>query len=325
MRSGVRHRRWLAPLAALAALLACACGRTVPHGGEVVGAPPPTPPPPPATPSGPDLLPRDLDLVLRVDLAQMRRGLGEGPSEELTRRALQEADPEAIVRRTLARADAVWVGLRVGSLFEGDRVLVVDAPPGTVEPDPIAWSPRPGGDDEVQQYDAATRPPRSGTARILILDDGTALFVSPVELDAVDRVLRDGPDAERGQPEARGLVSLDWRVQPPGVALQNRFPSLAALMRGVRRVRATVTMGGNELELEGRLICHSETSAGKVQRFLETFANTARQIERYEPLLRSLELRQAGNSVQVRWTLPPEAVLGLLRDDDQGENPASRH
>jgi len=278
--------------------------------------PAPAAPAPPERLTGSDLLPGDLDLVLRIDLAKVRRGLGSESSEELAERALREADPEAIVREALARADAAWLGLRVANLLDGDRVVVVELPKGTVRPDPIAWSAHEdrGEGDRVQLFDALVPPPRGGTARIVTLADGTVLFVSPVEVDAVDRVLLSGPDAERGQPEARGLLSLDWRVKRPGVRLQNRFPSLAALMRGIVRVRATVTMRGNELLLEGRMRCHDEPAASRVLRFVQTFAETAKQIERYGPLLKSLELSRAGSTVRVRWALPPEVVLGALRD-----------
>lgn len=309
---GRHSRQWIAGLG-LAALLGAACGKTVPAGGV---------PDPEASAApragldrvqGADLIPADLDLVLRIDLARMRAGLGEESSAELSRRALDETGAEAFVREALERAEVAWLGLRVADLIGGDRVLVVESRDRPAEPDAIAWEAKPSDLEGVAIYDSIRLAPRSGTARIVTLPGETTIYVSPVELDSVNRILEQGPDPNRCQPAARGVLSLDWRVKPPSHQLQNRFPSLARLMRGIERLRATLEFRGQELRLEGRMSCRDEAAAERVLRFLSTIAATAQQLERYRWLLEPLKLQTEGNMVQLRWTLAPTTLVELLR------------
>ena len=84
---------WCRGLAMASLLLACGCGAEVPPGGG--GAMP-------KVPEGPriarqvdaaDLLPKDLDLVVRVDLARMRAGLGpDATKQSLCARGLAVAE-----------------------------------------------------------------------------------------------------------------------------------------------------------------------------------------------------------------------------------------
>src|SRR5262245_35428931 len=52
-----------------------------------------------------DLFPADLDLVVRIDLARMRAGLGPSVARELAARALAESGGEEEVRSALACAE----------------------------------------------------------------------------------------------------------------------------------------------------------------------------------------------------------------------------
>src|SRR5690606_33946659 len=64
-----------------------------------------------------DLLPADLDLVVRVDVGRMRSGLGRAAADELAQRALDELHDETL-KSALLRADVVWLGLRLADLAE---------------------------------------------------------------------------------------------------------------------------------------------------------------------------------------------------------------
>jgi hypothetical protein len=163
-------------------------------------------------------------------------------------------------------------------------------------------------------YDAADPPGRDGIARIADLGAGTMVMISPVETDSVDRTLRNGPDAERREPEARGLLSLDWRVRKPGLALQNRYPSLAAIMTGMRRVSAVLDTRGRDLELEGRIQCRDAAASGRVARFLRTIVAAGREIPRFAKLVSTLELQDSGSMVRIHWVVPPDVVIELARE-----------
>ncbi len=127
---------------ALALVLVAACGRVVPHGGES----PPAPAPAAATPlprtfAPAELIPSDLDLVVRVDLAKVRSSLGgELPAEgELP--LLDAAGLDAVARQALVHADVVWLASRVADLDEGDRVLAIEGLRGAPDPDALTrWA-----------------------------------------------------------------------------------------------------------------------------------------------------------------------------------------
>src|SRR5438552_1393840 len=112
------------------AFVVLGCGRVVPAGGE------PRQPvseealpekPRPRTWEGTDLIPADLDLVVRVDLGKLRASLGPEAAKELAREGLDRSQADAAVRAALASADIAWLGVRVAELEEGDRVLVTES------------------------------------------------------------------------------------------------------------------------------------------------------------------------------------------------------
>ncbi len=268
---------------------------------------------------GPDLIPQDLDLVVRVNLAKVRDSLGPEPSQELMDRALEKGDGTGLVHQALAEADTVWLGLRLADLDAGDRVMVVRAADKPVEPDSIAWTSSGDAIAGVQHFDPKVPPARSGTGRIFRIGARDAVFVSPVEIMSVDRVMRRGPDPERGQPEARGLLSFDYRARRLSPEIENRFPSLSSLVAGIERVNATIEVTGGRLDLEGRIRCKTPQAAIKVIRFLETIQSLGDRDKGHRELLAALELQRAAATIQLRWPLPREAVVALLtQPDEQG-------
>lgn len=290
------------------AVAAAGCGAEVPHGGAVA--------PGTTRPRGKlhatDLIPGDLDLVVRVDLGLVRRSLGPTAAEDLQDRALERGGDD-VVRAALAVAEVTWVGLRLSDLEAGDRVLVVESK-AVPAPDPTTWqkgeAPLPEG---VTAFRANGEPPRASTAIILRFADA-AVFATPVQAPSVERVLRAGPDHDRGQPEARGMLSLDWRARRLSEAFHARFPSLASLVDGIDRVRAHVALTGATLELEGRVLCKSDQQAARVERVLEAIRATGQEVERYAELLGALRLERVASALHVRWPVPPAAVQAWLAD-----------
>jgi hypothetical protein len=295
-----------------------ACGQTVPHGGvpasPTASASASAPPAPDARRVPNDILPADLDLVARMDLGRARSSLGPEPMRLLSERALGGAGVEPAVRQALERADLVWIGLRVADLLDGDRVMVLEGKETALKLDPADWKRGSSDLEGVVIYDATRAPARSGTARIVDLGHGALAIVSPVEADSVERTLRNGPDAGRRELEARGLVSLDWRAGRPGTALQNRYPSLASLLTGVRRVSAVLDTRGRDLELEGRIECRDPAAAARMARFLRTIAEAGRKIPRYAKLLANLELQDSGSLLRIHWLVAPDLLVELGRE-----------
>jgi len=328
------HRRLAAALAATLAAVGGlgGCGTEVPHGGVVktaADAETPDEPKERRPPQPHDLIPGDLDVVIRVDLSKVRDSLGGETSELLLERAAETAHAQGLVRRALANAEVVWLGLRMADVEQGDRVMVVRSvkqrgeQDPIVAPDPIAWTKEPTDIGAITRYLAKTTPGRDDTERIFTFDERTAVFVTPVESYSVERVLKRGPDADRGQPAARGLVSLDYRTGKLSAAHENAYPSLAALVSGMVRMRATVEVIADQLELEGRIRCKTNTAAAKIQRFLETIVAAASRRPRDAALLKDLTITRSETVVSIAWPIPRALIAALLVDSSPRPAPRS--
>ncbi|KYF86582.1 hypothetical protein BE20_28675 [Sorangium cellulosum] len=271
-----------------------------------------------------DLLPADLDLVVRVDVARMRAGLGQAAADELARRALDEAPDEAL-ESALRRADVVWLGLRLADLEAGDRVVVLEGRMAGLAPDPDRWAPSPvardvhGVQGGVAVFDRRGDgvAARADTARIVALGDRAVALVSAAEVSSVARVLRDGPDERRGDPAAEGLVSLDLRARRFPASLARRFPSASALVAGVERVRAVASLADDGVRLDAEIVGVDPAGAGRARRFLEVLRDNVEDV-RYAELMKALSIEQVERTVRLRWLIPAPLVLALLSRGSAG-------
>ncbi len=302
-----------------------ACGRTVPHGGVPQSDPTPTAPKAPkpgrvtTVTEATELLPADLDLVVRVDFAKIRADLGAEAADELVDEALDAAKVEGDARATLAEADVVWLGLRLADLELGDHVMVAKrrpkrAPDGKpkplIEPSPTSWDKSATNTATITRFVHRRSPARAATARIYTVGHTGAVFVSPVEEHSVERLLRMGPDPSRGEPVARGLISVDLVTPKLSPRMRRRLPALAKLVGGVERVRASVDLFGDRLEVRGTIRCKDDEAARKVHQYLTTFTTPA---SRFAELLGGAKLDRSGASVLVTWHVQRSLISRLLR------------
>jgi hypothetical protein len=286
---------------------AAGCGDEVPRGGV------------PRTPEAllaraiqpTDLLPADLDLVVRVDLARLRAGLGPASIDALAGRL----PGDRLLRGALARADAVTVGLRADELEAGDRVVVVEGSldGAAPEPDPAHFAPGPRWIEDVRLWDRKGEgaAPREQVARVVRVGDRALVFVTAMEVDPTSRVLRAGPDERRGQPFAEGIVSVDWRPRPLRTSLAKRFPSIASVLRGLARVRATASMGERAVEVRAQLDATDEAAAERVARFFELLRDNSGD----DGVLAALTVERAGATVHVGSDVPAEVVLRAVASE----------
>ncbi|WP_434042801.1 MULTISPECIES: hypothetical protein [Sorangium] len=302
---------------ALIALALPACGDAAPRLAGDRGA---------QAPAGPrivrrvepaDLIPADLDLVVRVDVARMRAGLGQAAADALARRALDEA-PDALLESALPRADVVWLGLRLADLEEGDRVVVLEGRMAGLAPDPDRWEAAPSSQGGVSVFDRrGSVGARADAARIVALGDRAVALVSAVEVSSVARVLRDGPDARRGDPAAEGLVSLDLRARRLPPRLERRFPSISALVAGVERVRAVASLHDEGVRVDAEIVGVDAAGAGRALRFLEVLRDNLEET-RHAELVEALSIEQVERAVRLRWLIPAPLVLSLLSSRSPG-------
>lgn len=200
------HRRAL--LSGLLALAGCGPRRLSP------------PPSAPRVSSAAELIPADLDVVARLDLARMKAALGGLTSDMLSRDVLSRAagangdEPDDVLIASLLDAELVYLGYRPSEqLLPLDRVLALEGrferlptPPGfsaaiDVGADVRYWDRRPG-----------TKPlPRSGVARIYAAGERVRAFVSEAEIDALERTLSGLSGARRLSPPEEGSLSLALR------------------------------------------------------------------------------------------------------------------
>ena len=257
-----------------------------------------------------ELLPQDLDLVVRVDVARMRSALGPTSTTEIARRALKD-DAEPDLMAALACADVVWIGTRAGALESGDRVIVVEGRGCLPEFPRPGWTLVPTGNGAVSVYDRGSDLTTTGTAEIVASGHGTAAFVTAAEVKAVRHVLEVGPDEERGTPRAEGVVSLDLRIRPLPPRFAKRYPSLTAVLGGLAHVQASATLDDTGLKVDAAVVASSPEDAARASRFIKALAESLNGT-RYGDISKATTVDLAGFSVLVHLVVPTKVVLGLV-------------
>jgi hypothetical protein len=296
---------WLV-LFLFAALLLVSCGRKAVSPKER--------PPGPALSRSVDpgeLFPADLDLTVRIDVARMRAGIGPLATESVEARALRQAGDD-VLKDAIRCADVIWLGLRLSDLDAGDHVVAVEGKDCAPELDPAKWTRVPSGNREVTIFDRkGDSAPRAGTARVLALGRRASVFVSPVELDSVARVLRDGPDARRGNPTAQGIVSVDLRAGRLPPPIERRFPSFASVIAGLARVRGSAEVVDEGLRIDAEILSPTERGADKALRFLTALRDNVAD-PRVAGVMETVRIEQVERTVRVRVLVPARILLALL-------------
>jgi hypothetical protein len=257
-----------------------------------------------------EIFPADLDLVVRLDVARMRSSIGPAAASAMAARAAREAGDD-VLRAALACADVVWLGARVGEIDAGDHVVLVEGTSCAPELDRGQWTPEPSRNRSVKVWDRVDPARRTGTARVLVLGDRATAFVSPMEVDSITRILADGPDARRGNPVAEGVVSLDVRAARLPPALEQKFPSIAAIIAGLERVRGTAVVVDEGVQIDVQILSPTAKGAEKALRFLSALRDNVED-PRVSLVLRKVSIEQIEGTVRIRLLLPGKVVLSLL-------------
>ena len=244
-----------------------------------------------------DIFPGDLDLVVRVDVGRMRAGIGPAAADALAKRALQETAGEE-VREALACAEVVWIAARAADLDAGDRVIVVEGKGCVPELAAARWERVRSANAKLRIFDRTLEAPRSGTARVINLGNRATVFVSPVELDAVKRVLEAGPDPRRGSPSAEGLLSFDLRAGRLPPALEKKYPSIGAVLAGIERVQGSAVLVDDGLKIDVQVRGASDAGAERAARFLEAMRESLEKSPRFAALLKDGRVERVDKSMR---------------------------
>ncbi len=263
-----------------------------------------------------EVLPGDLDVVVRLDLARLKQALGPEPEKQLAARL--GTDPA--VSDAIAEARTATLGLRSLDLESGDHVLVVEGDMKRFKPDKASFEATPSANDRVKIFTRSTPTTRGGAELLVLLDDRAVAFASPAEADAMLRVLREGADESRGQPVAEGLLSFDMRPRRLSAELEQRFPSIARLISQVQRIKGAVHVEAEALVVRVEVIARSETAAARVTKFLAALREGA-DPSGASGILKTLEVEPLGAVVAVRARVP--AVIALAALAGAGPDPTA--
>lgn len=294
---------------------------------------------PSSRPSGPrvaptdleaaELLPRDLDLAVRVDVERLRAALGQELLQRLADAAKGEGDG-GLVARALPNAKTIVLGMRLGDVGLGDRVLAMEGEFGIVDLLPAGWEKReserlgtwvlePAAPLEPPKQGGPRRPPapRDAFVRAILSGNKTLALVSAAEVDPVSRLLRDGPDAleprktGRREPVARGVVSLDMRVRPLPPGLAKRFEKIANVVAGLERITATAEVVDRAIAIEAQLEGVDEAGAERGRKFLELVLGGLLE-GKQKDALRSVKVERVGKTIHAKLVVAAEAVARAL-------------
>jgi hypothetical protein len=255
-----------------------------------------------------ELIPADLDLVVRVDLDRMKQGLGAESQAQIAERVA--TDP--LVSKLLGGARSVTLGLRGLDLGKGDHVVVIEGDTSKLEI-PVEFEEVASTNDKVKIRVRKDAVLRSETQAIVILQDRAIALVSPVETDAVLRIVKDGPDAAHGDPVAEGLMSLDYRTRRLEPALERKYPSAGRIIRDLRRVRGVADVAADGLGFDLEIVAKSAEAADRTALFLSALRDGAKE-EGLSAMLGRMKIEPLDAAVRVRLVLPPELVLKAIRD-----------
>lgn len=267
-----------------------------------------------------EIFPADLDLVVRLDVARMRSSIGPAAAAAMAARAAREAGDD-VLRAALACADVVWLGARVGDLDAGDHVVLIEGGACLPELDRALWQPEPSHHKLVKIFDRVDPARRAATARIVSIGARATAFVSPMEVDSVARILDGGPDAGRGNPVAEGVISVDVRASRLPPSLEQKYPSIAAIVAGLERVRGTAVVVDEGVQIDLQILSPTTRGAEKAERFLSALRDNVEDA-RLAAVIRKMSIEHNEGTVSVRLLVPGRAVLALLADGDHDAPPA---
>jgi hypothetical protein len=277
----------------------------------------PAPHPPDRDLAAHELLPGDLDCVVRLDWHRLSSTPLAAAARARMLARLSEPS-RAVVGRALDHATAVWVGLRwMSDGFAGDGATAIEAdlsdvPLGT-DGDP-RWRPGPAAlvRDAVEFVPAAAPTDRADAAALLKIGARGIVVATPAEADALERVLRDGPDPRRIDPPAEGHLSLAARfadAAPRALTSSRGGWVIGRIGEGLERAEATVDVGEGAVvrgDLAYQTPQRAEQAATQAAAAVKSLAELG---DAFAALAESTRLEPRGELVSWQATVPLALVL----------------
>lgn len=212
----------------------------------------------PTITSAAELIPPDLDVVVRLDLARVKAALGATALTALSREVLARdnggQEPDELVVASLLAAEEVYLGYRPSPLWAPlDRVLAVQ---GHFEPlvrPPTGFSGATDLGRDLRHWDRRVAPSsRGGVARVYAWSDRVRAFVSEAEIDAVERAVTGLGAARRLEPPQEGTLSLAAR--PSLLGRLAGHGTLRDLLEDAKALRAVADLESDGVRLKLELL-----------------------------------------------------------------------
>jgi hypothetical protein len=210
-----------------------------------------------------DFLTSDLDFVIRIDAHRLR----SEPAIDLAARGLAGGDGSSMLRAILPAlegARAIFVGGRfMADGFHGDGILAIEpASNAEIEAKPLDSSFHAVRAPAHLAIFERNTSARDEAALEIVLERGGVVLATAAEADAVLRIARSGPDADRFDPPARGLASFAGRISSVDASADEpaTTPTFRRIARGLGRCSGFVE-GGDALHVEIELVYGSADAA----------------------------------------------------------------
>ncbi len=295
--------------------------------GSGCGGAPAVPPVPPRCcqfETAYDLVPDDVDIVVRLAWAQLRTG----PFYEPARRSLVERSGDTSLVAVLERARTVLLGLRMmPDGVQGDGVIVIEGDggdlltraqvEGMLGGSAVQWT-----EDAAAHSRLAIRTDRAqrwDRAAVWTLDGKAVVVATSVEADAVEHLARTGPEPRHLEVPARGLVSFAVRAPRGDWASTVREP-LHTLAIELTQVRGALDVVGTEVRFEAELSYGLGAAAGSAADHLRQTLDRLSTLEAakgavgvgFREVRRRAQITAEGASLMVSLTVPMGWVARAL-------------
>lgn len=222
-------------------------------------------------------IPVDLDVVVRLDLARIRRKLDTDIAEAIARFLASPAgDPGELFLVALTHSEQVWVGFRPDlDPRNWDNVVILSGDFSSISTESISsvWGPSRDLGGGYSVYDISSPSGRASPARLYTLHEERWLLASEAEVDALERSVEMGRAEREEEPPARGLVSMTARL--------GRLTELGRDRAGLRAfekarsLEASLDVSGARLALRARVKFLEEGDATLAHRALSVLAALA--------------------------------------------------